>query len=181
MEYRETIVLKDGRTCLIRHGAAADGEGALRNFILNHAQTDYLLSYPDENTFTVAREAEYLQEKADSPREAELVAEVDGRIVGQAGIRSLGNRSKVKHRADFGISVDRDYWGLGVGRALTRACIGLARQAGYLQLELEVVADNERAVALYESEGFTEYGRNPRGFLSRLTGWQALALMRREL
>ena len=95
------------------------------------------------------QEEKYLQTKADSPDEAELVAEVDGRIVGQAGIRSLGNRSKVKHRADFGISVDRDYWGLGVGRALTRACIGLARQAGYLQLVLEVVADNERAVALY--------------------------------
>ncbi len=70
---------------------------------------------------------------------------------------------------------------MGVGRALSRGCIGLGRPAGYLQLELEVVADNERAVALYESEGFREYGRNPRGFLSRLTGWQALALMRREL
>ena len=181
MEYRETIVLKDGRTCLIRHGAAADGEGALRNFILNHAQTDYLLSYPDENTFTVAREAEYLQQKADSPREAELVAEVDGLIVGQAGIARVGRADKIKHRATFGISIDRDYWHLGIGRALTKACIQLAKQAGYLQLELEAVAANERALALYESEGFREYGRNPKGFRSRLTGWQELVLMRREL
>ncbi len=181
MEYRETIVLKDGRTCVIRHGTAADGEGVLRNFVLNHAQTDFLTTYPDEIPFTVEQEAQFLQGKADSPHEAELVAEVDGLIVGQAGISRVGRADKIKHRATFGINVDIDYWRLGIGRALTRACIRLAKQAGYLQLELEAVADNERALALYESEGFVEYGRNPKGFLSRLTGWQALVLMGREL
>ena len=181
MEYRETIILKDGQSCVIRHGTAADGEGVLRNFVLNHAQTDFLTTYPDEVRFTVAQEEKYLQEKADSPDEAELVAEVDGVIVGQAGIARVGRADKVKHRATFGISVDIHYWHLGIGRALTRACIALAQQAGYLQLELEAVADNERALALYESEGFVEYGRNPRGFISRLTGWQVLVYMRREL
>ena len=181
MEYRETIILKDGQPCVIRHGTAADGEGVLRNFVLNHAQTDFLTTYPDEVRFTVAQEEKYLQEKADSPDEAELVAEVDGVIVGQAGIARVGRADKVKHRATFGISVDIHYWHLGIGRALTRACIALAQQAGYLQLELEAVADNERALALYTSEGFAEYGRNPKGFISRLTGWQALVYMRREL
>ncbi|MBR0205207.1 MAG: GNAT family N-acetyltransferase [Clostridia bacterium] len=181
MEYKEIITLKDGRTCVIRQGTAQDAEGVLRNFVLNHAQTDFLTTYPDENAFTVAQEEKYLQTKADSPDEAELVAEVDGLIVGQAGIRALGRADKVKHRATFGISIDIDWWHLGIGRALTKACIELAKEAGYLQLELEAVAANERALALYESEGFREYGRNPKGFRSRLTGWQELVLMRREL
>ena len=68
-----------------------------------------------------------------------------------------------------------------MGRALTRACIACAKRAGYAQLELDVVADNERAAALYRSEGFVVYGTNPRGFYSRLTGWQPLTLMRLEL
>lgn len=181
MEYRETITAKDGRTCTLRQGTAQDAEGVLHNFVLNHAQTDFLTTYPDEIPFTVEQEEKYLQEKADSPDEAELVAEVDGVIVGQAGIARVGRADKVKHRATFGISVDIHYWHLGIGRALTRACIALAQQAGYLQLELEAVADNERALALYTSEGFVEYGRNPKGFISRLTGWQALVYMRREL
>lgn len=181
MEYRETIALKDGRTCVIRNAAAADAQGVLDNVIRNHAQTDFLTTYPDEVTFTVEQEAIYLQMKADSPNEVELAAEVDGKIVGQAGIEALGKTDKVRHRADFGISIDEEYWGLGMGRALTRACIELAKQAGYLQLELSAVADNEKALTLYESEGFREYGRNPRGFRSRLTGWQALVLMRLEL
>ncbi|MBQ7681453.1 MAG: GNAT family N-acetyltransferase, partial [Oscillibacter sp.] len=53
--------------------------------------------------------------------------------------------------------------------------------AGYAQLELAAVSENARALALYRSAGFVEYGRNPRGFRSRLTGWQELVLMRLEL
>ena len=181
MKYHRIIALKDGRACVLRQGTAQDAEGVLRNFMLNHAQTDFLTTYPDEIGFTMEQEAQYLQNKADRPDEVELVAEVEGSIVGQAGIRVLGRADKVKHRATFGISIDRDFWHLGIGRALTKACIQLAKQAGYLQLELEAVADNERALGLYESEGFVEYGRNPKGFRSRFTGWQALVLMGREL
>ena len=181
MEYRETIPLKDRRSCILRNGTAADGQAMLDIYVLTHAQTDYLLSYPDEVTMTVLQEAQFLREKTDSENEIELLAEVEGRIVGAAGIVALGKKEKIRHRADFGISIDQAYWGLGIGRALTRACIELARQAGYSQLELEAVADNAHALALYESEGFREYGRNPRGFRSRYTGWQELVYMRLEL
>ena len=95
-----------------------------------------------------------------------------------AGISSVGPKSKVRHRADFGISVDKAYWGLGIGRALTEACIECAKAAGYAQVELSVVADNAQAIALYESFGFTAFGRNPLGFRSRVSGWQALVDMR---
>ena len=181
MEYRETIPLKDGRSCILRNGTAADGQAMLDIYALTHAQTDYLLSYPDEVTMTALQEAQFLREKTDSENEIELLAEVEGRIVGAAGIAALGKKEKIRHRADFGIGIDQAYWGLGIGRALTRACIELARQAGYSQLELEAVADNAHALALYESEGFREYGRNPRGFRSRYTGWQELVYMRLEL
>ena len=87
----------------------------------------------------------------------------------------------MKHRAGFGISVDKAFWGLGIGRELMRACIGCAKSAGNARFELDVVAENERAAAFYLSGGFAEYGRNPRGFRSRLTGWQELMLMRLEL
>lgn len=181
MQYNKTITLKDGRACVLRNGTAQDGQADLDIFIRTHEQTDYLLSYPDEITFTAEQQSEYLQKKSDSKNEVEILAEIDGRIVGTAGIDALGTQEKMRHRADFGISVDRDYWGLGIGRALTRACVDCARTAGYAQLELQVVTENEHALALYRSEGFTEYGRNPMGFCSRLTGRQELVLMRKEL
>ncbi len=181
MKYSETIRLKDGRACRVRSGAAQDGQAAMDCFILTHAQTDELFSYPDEIRLTPEKEAQYLQQRAESEDEVELVAEVEGRIVGLAGVDRVGRQAKVKHRASFGISIDRAFWGLGIGRAMTRACIRCAKAAGYAQLELDVVADNQRAIALYRSEGFVEYGRNPKGFRSRVSGWQEIVLMRLEL
>ena len=67
------------------------------------------------------------------------------------------------------------------GAALTGACIDCAKEAGFRQLELEVVGENETAVRLYKKYGFVEYGRNPRGFLTRDGRWQELVLMRLEL
>ncbi len=181
MEYLEAVLLRDGTLCILRSGTAADGEAALENFIRTHEQTDYLLYYPDEIRYTAAEEGEFLRRKTESPDEVEILAEADGKIIGLAGIGRVGGCERLARRAEFGVSVDRDWWGLGVGRALTRACIACAKRAGYAQLELDVVADNERAAALYRSEGFVVYGSNPRGFYSRLTGWKPLTLMRLEL
>ena len=181
MEYHKIITLKDGRACILRNGTASDGQALLDIFNLTHTHTDYLLSYPKESTHTVQQEADFLKQKTESADEIELLAELDGKVVGSAGIGCVGRKEKIRHRAEFGISVDKAYWGLGIGRALTEACIECARTAGYVQLELEAVAENKSALALYRSVGFVEYGRNPKGFRSRLTGWQELVLMRLEL
>ena len=181
MKYNKTIMLKDGRTCILRNGTEQDGAALLEVFIRTHGQTDNMLTYPEETGFTVEQEAQYLKEKTESSDEIEIIAEVDGAVIGSAGISCVGRKEKVKHRAEMGIGIDQALWGLGIGRGLMKACIECAGNAGYSQLELAVVAENRRAIALYESEGFVEYGRNPRGFRSRLTGWQELVHMRLEL
>lgn len=181
MKYNQTILLKDGREALLRHGTADDGAAVLENFNQTHAETDYLLSYPDENSFTAEQEGRFLERKAESANAVEIIAIVDGRVVGTAGIDAVGAKFKLRHRAEFGISVSKDCWGLGLGRALMDACIECARQAGYAQLELSTVAENERALDMYRKAGFVEYGRNPRGFNSRISGYQELVYMRLEL
>ena len=93
----------------------------------------------------------------------------------------MRSRRKVAHRARFGISILKEHWGMGIGRALMDASVDCARRAGYAQLELEVVAGNERAVSLYRRVGFEEYGRNPRGYRSAAAGYQELVYMRLEL
>ena len=89
--------------------------------------------------------------------------------------------SKIKHRATFGVTVDKSYWGLGIGKALTLACINCAKTANYKQIELYVVSENKTAIALYKQMGFVEYGRNPLGFNSRTKGYQKLIYMRLEI
>ena len=181
MRYAETVLLQGGVELLVRNAVASDAR-ALRDIMQRtHAETDYLLSYPDEQSADDEQEARSLAETERSGNEVELVAILDGRIVGSAGITAVGSRRKVVHRARFGISVLKDYWGMGIGRVFMESCIDCARRAGYAQLELEVVADNERALSLYRRAGFEEYGRNPRGYRSTTAGYQELVHMRLEL
>lgn len=64
---------------------------------------------------------------------------------------------------------------------MTEASIECAKKAGYSQMELDVVKDNERAVRLYKSLGFTEYGENERGFKNREGEYQSVVLMKLNL
>ena len=181
MRYYQKIILKNGKEALLRNGDASDGICVYENFNATHAETDYLLSYPDENSFDHEQESEFLEEKTRSSDEIEIIAIIDGIVAGTAGIEAVGRKYKVKHRAELGISILKEYWGLGLGKALTKACIQCAREAGYTQLELNVVAENEAAISLYQSLGFEEFGRNPRGFNSRESGYQELVYMLMEL
>lgn len=181
MKYNKIILLKDGRKCCLRNGTENDAHEVLDVFNLTHAETDYLLTYPDENSFTVEQEGAFLKAKTESSNEIEIVAVVDGKIAGTAGIDAVGNKYKTKHRAEFGIGIAKEFWGLGLGRALTEACIECAKEAGYTQLELDVVSDNASAISLYKKVGFVEYGRNPKGFNSRISGYQELVYMKLDL
>ena len=76
-------------------------------YLLTHGQTDYLLSYPDEAAMPAEMEAEFLRAKTLSENEIELLAEVEGSSLAAAGIGAVGKKDKVRHRAEFGISVDK--------------------------------------------------------------------------
>jgi RimJ/RimL family protein N-acetyltransferase len=181
VNYRKTITLKDGRSCLLKSVCEEDAEALLEVFRRTHEETDFLLAYNDEKHPTLEEEQEFVRRLRESPREVEILAFVEGSAVGCGGISQVGEREKLRHRCEFGVSVEKAFWGLGIGAALAVSSIECAKLAGYEQMELDVVADNVRAIALYQRLGFVEYGRNPRGFRSRESGYQELVLMRLEL
>ena len=177
----KSVRLKDGAVCILRSARPDDAAEVLRCFLQTHEETDFLLTYPSENTMDAAGERGFLTAQEADPGAVELCAIVDGHLCGTAGFSAVSGKEKLCHRAEFGIAIERAYWGCGIGRVLTEACIACAGQAGYLQLELDVVADNAAAIALYRSLGFREYGRNPRGFRTRGGAYQGLVLMQLPL
>ena len=80
MKYSKTIILKNGVECCLRNGIESDGQAVWDCFNLTHGQTDYLLSYPDENSFDVMQESQFLKEKSESSNEIEIVAVVGNRL-----------------------------------------------------------------------------------------------------
>lgn len=118
MQYEKKIILKDGAKCFLRGAGEADAAEVLRTFDLTHAETDYLLTYPEENSFTVQEEVKFLKARSESKNAIEIAAFVDGRIAGTAGIDPIDDKEKIRHRADFGIAIEKAYWGAASGRLL---------------------------------------------------------------
>lgn len=181
MIYNKAVKLRNGKECILRNAESSDAEAFQKYFTLAHSETDFLTTYPDESKHNLEQTAERLEATKESETDIEICAFVDGRLVGSAGNSIIHNREKTRHRAEFGISIIKEFWGLGIGSILIRECIECAKKAGFLQLELEVVAENENAIKLYQKYGFIEFGRNPRGFKTREGKWQELVLMRLEL
>jgi len=96
-----------------------------------------------------------------------LVAELNGEVVGSAGLHPVGSALRRRHAMVLGISVEPRAQGQGVGSALMRALVDYAdRWAQALRLELNVYTDNERAIALYTRFGFEREGLH-RGYALR--------------
>jgi RimJ/RimL family protein N-acetyltransferase len=86
--------------------------------------------------------------------EGDLVAEVDGEIVGSMHI------SPNRHGfGEIGMAVRRDWRGRGVGSALMAAAIDWGRNHGLHKLSLGVFVHNDAAIALYRKFDFVEEGR----------------------
>lgn len=91
------------------------------------------------------------------PENHVLVAEVNGRAVGFARLDVSGGRQR--HVGTLSVNVHDDYQGQGIGRRLVEALLELADDhLGLTRVQLEVWADNARAIRLYESLGFEREG-----------------------
>ncbi len=180
MKYSKKIVLKNGMICDLRNAEVSEAEDMLRDFIKVHKETDYLASYPEESQITLEDEKQFIASHGADSKSVSVCVFVNEHIVGMACVEPIRQNIKMGHRASLAISVEEEYWNIGVGTALMEACIECCKEMGYLQLELEVVSDNSPAVSLYRKFGFIEFGRNPRGFRTKYGEWQELISMRKE-
>ena len=168
-----------GHELLLRCAREADAQRLLDYLKTTSGETRFLIREPDEVTMTEEDERRFIRMQNESERDVMLLAFYDGEFAGNGSLMGMGP-SRYRHRAGVAIVLFQAYTGLGIGRVMMEALLAIAREHGIEQVELEVVADNASAVRLYESVGFREFGRNPRGFRAK-HGWQELILMRLEL
>ena len=159
----ETFTLRDGRQCTLRSVDPEDAPLMLQYMKIMLGETPFLLRTPEEFDYTVEEEAAILARRRDDPRSLMLVAEMDGQIIASADVCSHGKKSRVRHRAELGISVLKDHWRQGIGSALMERLIAFAAQCEYEQIELTVESKNNRAIKLYLKYGFLVYGTRPHG------------------
>jgi len=86
-----------------------------------------------------------------------LVARVEGKVAGGASMHP--KTDKRAHVAEFGIFICDGYRNSGLGTAITREFIEIAKERLFEILQLSVFANNTRALNVYKKCGFKEIGR----------------------
>ncbi len=105
----------------------------------------------------VSVEARRIRSAALGPNVTRLVAVAEGKVVGAIFLTRYENRRA--HVGGIGMGVHDAYAGRGVGSALLGAVVDHSdRWLNLKRLELQVWADNHRAIALYKRFGFETEG-----------------------
>lgn len=142
----------------IRQATGADAEALAALRLQADSETEFLAREPGEDPRGPEAFEALIQADAASPNSLMLVAETaDGTLAGYA--RCAGSPLKrMAHQTTLGIMVLRAYWACGMGGNLITALAHWARAAGLHKINLEVVAHNTRAIALYKRLGFVQEG-----------------------
>lgn len=157
------ITVKDklGRDVVLRNAEPEDAADLIKYLKVTTAETPYLIREPDEVTLTKEQEKNFICGRIEADRELMLIATIDGKHIGNCSLMGIGSFRRYRHRCDVAIALYQEFCGAGIGRIMMETVLEVAKKCGYEQAELEVIAGNKPAIALYESLGFRKYGGFP--------------------
>ena len=151
------VALKDGRRVKIRTYRPSDKEG-LVSMYEGLSKESLRWSMPPYNRERIERMTSDLENRI-------IVLGLDGeRVVGHLQI-SLATNARFRGTGELFIYLHQDFQNAGLGAALMTGGIAQARTRRVHRVELTVVAENHRAIRLYEKVGFQREGVKRENYL----------------
>jgi diamine N-acetyltransferase len=148
--YTKPSVLKDGRKVVIRGYTPNDIEN-LVSMYADLSEETLRWSLPPYDRQKIDRWTTDLENKI-------IILALSGdKVVGHLQI-TCNPVDRLKGIGDLLIYLHQDFQNAGLGTALMKEGIVLARSRGWHRIALRVVADNRRAIRLYEKMGFRKEG-----------------------
>ncbi|CAD2072087.1 GNAT family N-acetyltransferase [Phocicoccus pinnipedialis] len=137
----------------IRESVLSDAEQLIEHKLIVTKENPDTLATLIENHYISINEQEETIENV-GPNDYKRVAVVDGKIVGIINMKQ-DLRKKFEHIAQFGISVQQEYAGMGIGSRLIENALEFAKSNEFIEkVMLTVFSNNTGAIRLYERFGF---------------------------
>lgn len=160
LDYRITVTLNDGSRALLRPLSGGDAE-CLVDLFARHSEDDLKFFHAN------VRDRRLVASWAESPNYSKvfpLVAEVDGRLAGDGILRFQDGPER--HVALMSIFISEDFRRRGLGTAMLRNLIDLARRRGLQQLQTEIPSSHVKPIAAFKELGFEHFATLPDHFMS---------------
>lgn len=150
--------LKNGMKLLIRNAEEYDALEIVDMFKQMGGESENLTYGNNDYYFNEGQEKLFIRTMKERKNSIFIIAIIEGKIVGNLSFGTM-QRGRLMHRGDMGISVLKEYWGLGIGSALLDYLLKWAEGGGVIKkIELQVRIDNKWAVELYLKRGFVIEG-----------------------
>lgn len=152
-------LLKTGETLHVREAVKSDAQTILSYVNQIAGESDFLTFGEGEFNKTLLEEEKILESYQKTPNQIFILGEIEGEIAGILNV-SAGARPRIQHIGTFGISVQKKFWGKGIGFCLMERMLTWAKENPIIRkIDLEVLTNNPRGIALYEKLGFEYEGR----------------------
>ena len=154
--------MKNGETLTLRPPTVEDAAELIKVMRQMDTESPFLARNPGEFSFTIEQEQTLIEAMAQNPDQQWYSAFYQGRLVGQCSALLVSRGQRFRHRGGVAFALLKEFWGWGIGGRLMENCLAWCREQGCEQVELDVVAKNERALGMYKSFGFAVTGTRPR-------------------
>lgn len=156
--FRQIVTLNEGTQALLRPLAGGDN-GNLVDLFARHSDEELKFFHTDvRDRNLVASWADNLDYSKIFP----LVAEVDGCLVGDTILRFQNGPER--HIALVSIFISREFRRRGLGTAMLRTLIDLARKCGLKQLQAEIPSSHVKPISAFKELGFEHCATLPDHF-----------------
>jgi len=156
--------LKDLGEIKIREAVKEDAPKVVDYLAKIGGETNFLTFGPGELITSVSDEEASIEEKRKAINKVIIVAVVEDNVIGILSFTG-GERPRVQHIGEFGITVLKDYWDQGIGTEMVDQLIKWAKPSNVVRkINLRVRSDNYRAIHVYEKLGFHHEGVTTRDF-----------------
>ncbi len=145
----------------VRDARPDDAEKLLEYLKRIGGETDNISCGAEGLPFSVEAEQKFIENVSTDEKSVMLVALDCDEIIGDVSL--AGMQRRMGHRAELGISVVKSHWGNGIGSILMARAIDYAKRNNIEIIDLNVRADNTRAIQLYKKFGFKTIGTHPCG------------------
>ncbi|UUV98094.1 GNAT family N-acetyltransferase [Vagococcus luciliae] len=161
----------------LRQAIPSDATHLINAISLLNQETPYLVVSPhalNMSPDTMAHEIDYIY---NAPNQFILLALNHDDIIGVATIVS-DDDSAFQHVGELGITIKKEFWGLGLGTAMIEELIQLCLDYEVTKrIEINVQTRNHRALHLYNKMGFYLEGIKRKAFLSENNQFIDIAIL----
>jgi len=151
------VRLKDKSKMIFRELDLGDGEAVVDYLNKVGGETNFLTFGKEGVSYTIEQEKVLLRNMKETKGNYMIGGYLKNKLVTVGSITS-SSKERLKHKADVGISVLKDYWNIGIGSQMMEYLIFLCRKNSFRKIDLIVYENNERAIKLYEKLGFVKEG-----------------------